>query len=291
MAIGGVGSSAAAIQWDPTKAASNLFAKIDTSGQGYIDKSELQAAFDKISSDGQGSASDVDDFFSAVDTDNDGKITQQELTSSFQQVADALNAQFDSSRVARASSDGTPPAQPSVDDIFSSLDTKNQGYLDKDELQAALNQTSGSTDANAQTVDQIFQALDTDGDNQISKSELSAAFDNAAASPATQDASASASAGSTQAASAQSAGGAHGGGGAESASSSTTYDPADTNQDGVVSPEEQALYDLKQGVSSDTQSAQGNLDSILKVVSQLAKAYGQFDTQADTSNASVSTTA
>jgi Ca2+-binding EF-hand superfamily protein len=132
MAISGIGSSTPTTQRpDPAKAASDLFAKIDTKDQGYIDKTELQTAFDQISGDGKGSASDVDNFLSQVDTDKDGKISKQELTDGFQKVSDQLNAQFDASRV------GPPPGgaqPPSVDDIFSNLDTKNQGYLDKDEL-------------------------------------------------------------------------------------------------------------------------------------------------------------
>ena len=51
MAIGGVSSSSS---WtvqrpDATKIASDLFAKVDTKNQGYIDKAELQAALEQTS--------------------------------------------------------------------------------------------------------------------------------------------------------------------------------------------------------------------------------------------------
>lgn len=279
MAISGIGSSTPTTQRpDPAKAASDLFAKIDTKDQGYIDKTELQTAFDQISGDGKGSASDVDNFLSQVDTDKDGKISKQELTDGFQKVSDQLNAQFDASRV------GPPPGgaqPPSVDDIFSNLDTKNQGYLDKDELLAAFDKNSTDTAGNQAKVDQIFKSLDTDGDNKITKDELSAGMDKLAsqngAAGATQTANAPQQAGA--------AGHAHGAGGggksSDSDSSNKVYDAADTNQDGTVSLQELIAYQATQSTSGvgDTAQpdAQTSLDAVLKIADQLAQTYGQFD--------------
>ena len=91
-AIGGAGgcSSAGGMggmqRPDPSKMVDNLFAKLDTKGQGYIEKSDFQGAFDKVSS----KTPSVDDVFSALDNNDDGKITKQEMSDSVQKLADQL---------------------------------------------------------------------------------------------------------------------------------------------------------------------------------------------------------
>src|ERR1035437_870484 len=98
-AIGGVGGGGWAMQRpDPATMVSNLFSKIDTKNQGYIDKAELQSAFDQISAGAttdsastSSTASNVETMFKAFDTNNDGKITKQELTDGMQKLADALD--------------------------------------------------------------------------------------------------------------------------------------------------------------------------------------------------------
>lgn len=67
---------------DPTRMAEELFSKLDTAGRGYIDKADLQAAFDKIA--GSGSASDSSpmssaELFAVLDADNDGKVVKQDF--------------------------------------------------------------------------------------------------------------------------------------------------------------------------------------------------------------------
>jgi Ca2+-binding EF-hand superfamily protein len=275
MAISGIGSST-----NIQKAADNLFAKIDTKNQGYIDASELQTAFSQISGDGQGTPTDASNFLSQVDANGDGKVTKQELTDSMQKVADQLNAQFSASRVS-ASQSGSQ--QPSVDDIFSSLDTKNQGYLDKSELQAAFDQNSTDTTANAQKVDQIFKTLDTNGDGQISKDEMSAGINQLASqggTGSTQTASAPQHVGDAAAAHAHRTGGS--GSGSSSSDSSTTYAAADTNKDGTVSLQELLAFQGAQTSGSGTgdtsqTNSQNSLDAVMKIVDQLAQTYGQFN--------------
>ncbi|WP_076592704.1 EF-hand domain-containing protein [Herminiimonas arsenitoxidans] len=292
MAIGGVSSSTS---WtvqrpDATKIANDLFAKVDTKNQGYIDKAALQSALEQVSADGSSTSTDVDQFLSKIDTDSDGKITKQELTDGVKQLADQLDAQFDSSRVARAGAGEPPPAPPSIDDIFSSLDTKNQGYLDKESLQAAFDKNSTDTEANTAKVEEIFKALDTDGDNKITKEELAAGIDqlggpNGAASAA------SGSGATEQAAGAPPAPPAGGGGGGSSAGSSTTktYEAADTNQDGTVSLQELVAYQLSEAsktASSETDK-KTSMDAVMKIMTQLAQTYGKFDQDIANSSSSV----
>lgn len=290
MAIGGVSSSTS---WtvqrpDATKIANDLFAKVDTKNQGYIDKAALQSALEQVSADGSSTSTDVDQFLSKIDADSDGKITKQELTDGVKQLADQLDAQFDSSRVARAGAGEPPPAPPSVDDIFSSLDTKNQGYLDKESLQAAFDKNSTDTEANTAKVEEIFKALDTDGDSKITKEELAAGIDQLGGPDGTASASAASDSGATeQAKGARPAGG--GGGGSAESSTTKTYEAADTNQDGTVSLQELVAYQLSEAsktASSETDK-KTSMDAVMKIMTQLAQTYGKFDQDIANSSSSV----
>jgi hypothetical protein len=64
-----------------------------------------------------------------------------------------------------------------ADSVFSKLDTKNQGYIDKSDLTSALSSVSGGdgTDTSGDA-DDIVKALDGDGDGKVTKSELTDAM-------------------------------------------------------------------------------------------------------------------
>lgn len=75
---------------DIAQTAKKLFSALDTTGQGFIQKADLQNAFKQSSSTANpasSSSDSVDDLFSALDTDNNGKVTQQEFTDSLQRLA------------------------------------------------------------------------------------------------------------------------------------------------------------------------------------------------------------
>ncbi len=301
MAISGVGSgigSGSSSAWtvqrpDATKIANDLFAKVDTTNQGYIDKASLQSALGSNAAD---SASDVDELFSQIDADQDGKITKQDLTDGVKQLADALDAQFDSSRIARAGGDQLPPLPPSTDDIFASLDTKNQGYLDKEELQAAFDANSTDTVANAEKVEQIFKTLDADGDNKITKTELSAGLQQMGGPEQQADnavGGVDATGATIATVAAQPAGGARPSGSGSSDSSrsdSTSYEAADTNKDGTVSLQELVAYQASHPTAATSESdAQNSMKAVMKIVAQLTQTYGQFDQSIASTSSSLNT--
>jgi Ca2+-binding EF-hand superfamily protein len=137
-----------------------------------------------------------------------------------------------------------------ADSVFSKLDTKNQGYIDKTDLASALSATGeseGSGDTSA--VDDMFGALDGDSDGKVTRSELTDAMTRLADQLNAQfDASR-----------------VNGGTDGTDGTSSTSADyvaAADTDGDGTVSEAEQAAYDKKvasgqAGDGSDTASAEG----------------------------------
>lgn len=154
---------------DPAKMAEDLFAQIDTKGQGYIEKSDLQSAFAQISSSsGSESSVSVDEVFGQLDGDGDGKVTQDEMTTSLKKLADELDSQFDQMRMAggMGGPGGMPPAPPRDDAGFS-----------KDELESQLDEIGSSDSKRSTLISSIvgnFDKADTDGDGKVSFKEAMA---------------------------------------------------------------------------------------------------------------------
>ncbi len=106
-AIGGIGGNSSMMmqgmgrmqRQDPAKMAEELFSKLDTSGKGYIEKSDLQTAFQSVPASSSSSAEDV---FASLDGDSDGKVTQQEMSDSIKKLSDALDNQFQNMRMSGA---------------------------------------------------------------------------------------------------------------------------------------------------------------------------------------------
>jgi hypothetical protein len=189
---------------DPAEMAESLFAKLDTSGQGYIQKSDLQAAFDKVSS--TSSSSNVDELFSQLDSDSDGKVTQQEFSATLKQVAEQLDNQFMSMRMnggmpgggGMGGMGGMPPPPPGGAD--------DAGFT-KDELSSQLEEIGSSDNKRSSLIASIienFDAADTDGDGKVSFIEAMA-FDQANAATASSGTSATGASGDGSTAAATSA--------------------------------------------------------------------------------------
>lgn len=179
--VSSVSSSSLASSW-----ASQIFSKLDTKNQGYIDKSTLQDAFSSIdssSSSSSSSSTNVDQLFSSIDSDNDGKITQSELTTTLQKVADQLNSQFDQSRMGMGGggpggpggAGGPPPGPPPGGD--SDGDSDDSGFT-KDQLTQQLQDSSSSSDTKRtdliSSIVSNFDKADSDGDGKVTRKEAMA---------------------------------------------------------------------------------------------------------------------
>lgn len=71
-----------------------------------------------------------------------------------------------------------PDPSKMVDKLFSQLDTKSQGYLEKSDLQSAFAQISAasgsgssSSSGSSASVDDVFKQLDGDGDGKVTKED------------------------------------------------------------------------------------------------------------------------
>lgn len=202
-----------------------------------------------------------------------------------------------------------------ADSVFSRLDTKNQGYIDKADLQDALAKAGGTgKGGGAVNVDDTFSALDGDSDGKVTKSELTAAmtklsdhlnaqFDASRAGGQGGPGGAGGVHGKQGAHGGQRAGGdgdkdSSGGTSATAGTGSTSADynaAADTDGDGTVSDAEQAAYDKKKasgqadGASTGQAAHQKDPMRELAHALHLLKAYAETGGSSDASAASATT--
>lgn len=182
---------------DPSKLVDEIFSKLDTKGQGYLEKSDLQSAFESSASS---SSASVDEVFSSLDSDGDGKITKDEMSSSLQKLAEELDSQFNADRMAQAMGNMPPPPPPPENDT---------GFT-KDELTQQLDEATAAGDSKrADLISSIvanFDDADSDGDGKVTFKEAMAydqSRQDSTVSASTGDATSTASAGDSESLSAR----------------------------------------------------------------------------------------
>jgi len=171
---------------DSAKMAEDLFSKLDSTGKGYIEESDLTSALSSLSSkDGAASASEI---FSQLDSDSDGKVTKDELSSSLQKLSESLDNQFNQMRMQGA----MPPPPPNE------AQSSDEG-LTKAELTSQLSQM-GTTDTTGSSlmskIVENFDAADTNEDGKVSLQEA-VAYDKSTQSTASTSASSDTTASAT----------------------------------------------------------------------------------------------
>jgi len=128
-----------------------MFNKIDTGGDGAIDKGEFSAMA------GQNASSLVDELFGKMDTDQDSLISKTE----FDAALSKLEQQMKSGDAGMQAMSGMPPPPPPPDQVFDTADADGDGSVSKDELTAVLGKKGAD----------VFSQVDTDGDGLISRTE------------------------------------------------------------------------------------------------------------------------
>ena len=159
--------------------ASQLFSRIDTKSQGYIEKSDLATAFSQISAKASDTTS-VDDVFAALDSDSNGQVTESEFSSVLSQLQEQLDSQFSRMRMEGKGGSGGPqgmagmPPPPPSDDA---------GFTEE-ELTSQLEEIGSTDTQRSSLISNIvdnFEAADSDGDGKVSFKEAMA-FDEASKS-------------------------------------------------------------------------------------------------------------
>ncbi|WP_338802708.1 EF-hand domain-containing protein [Pseudomonas sp. RSB 5.4] len=164
-----------------------LFAKLDSNGDGAVDQDELKSALSQKSDDGL--LVNLSKQFGDLDSDDSGSA--EEMTAMAPppppqdqapntDLADALISALDTDGDGAISSDelstGLTSAGSSADSnqIFSALDKNKDGTVSQDELSASL--TPPPPPPQQVSSDELFSQLDADGDGNISATELSSAL-------------------------------------------------------------------------------------------------------------------
>ena len=240
--ISGVSSSGDA--WANMKAQrsqmqAKMFAKVDTDSSGGIDKTELQNLIDDVAKKtGVANSTSTDDLFSKMDSNGDGSLSKDELGKGMKDILPPPSTMdFAQSRTSDTNSTNSK-GDGDGDDLFGKIDTDGNGSVSKEELQSLVakmaadsNTDSTSSASTTSASDDLFAKLDANGDGSLSKTELDAGRSEGA--HAAKGSHGPQGAGGPPPGGPPPAGGAGG-----SSSASTTYDPLDTNQDGVVSAQE-----------------------------------------------------
>ena len=225
----------------PGPSPERLLSKIDADGSGGVDSTELQGLLDKVAkktgTSSTSSDSSAADLLTQYDANGDGNLNADELGKTMESIMPARSTMdFAQSRNIADGTDSTSAATGEAgDDLFGKVDSDGDGAVSKTELQALLEAMSGGTASQTGvSSDDAFAALDTDSDGSLTQAE----FDAGRPSGDGAQASGMPPGGAGGAGGPRGAGGPGGpggAGGAGSTSETTTYDPLDTNEDGVVS--------------------------------------------------------
>ena len=149
---------------DASAMAEDLFAKLDTTGKGYIEQSDLTSALSNTSSTSTTGTTSASEIFSQLDSDGDGKVTQDELKTSIQKLAESLDSQFDEMRM----QGGMPPPPPP---------SESDAGFTEEELTAQLAEIGSTDSARSGLISNVvnnFDAADTNEDGKVSLQEAMA---------------------------------------------------------------------------------------------------------------------
>lgn len=161
---------------DPAQMAQKLFSEIDTTGQGYIERSDLAAAYETTTSVISTSSddSDIDELFSQLDSNDDGKITQQEFTDSFIQIDEQISNIMSQMRANEALGMMPPPPPPPPPDAQAG--EAGDGFT-LEQLTAQLEEIGSTDPRRAELISNIienFEEADADADGKVSFAEAMA---------------------------------------------------------------------------------------------------------------------
>lgn len=286
---------------DPSKMADQLFSKLDTKGQGYLENNDLQAALDKVSkagtSNNTSNSTSVDDMFSKMDSDGNGKVTKEEMSVTFEKMALQMDGPFPRMRLQQGQGEeqgkmppppppgggqGTQQASSTGNSSQGSdpADTNGDGKVSAQEALAyAVNQTPSGTDTSSSSNDdtQLMQMLaggmpspplqdGGQGDQGFTKDQLVSMSKNLSSTDSART--------------------------TVMSNVAANFDTADTNSDGKVNASEASVYEEPKSASNTNNTSGANSSStvdekIMKQLMQLIHAYGNFDKTDESSSFSV----
>lgn len=271
--------------------AERLMSRFDSDSSDSVDSTELQSLLDDVAKKtGVSTSSSASDLLASNDSDGDGNLSSQELAQTLQSILPPPST-MDFAQ-SRGSSSATGQAG---DDLFSKVDSDGSGAVSQEELQGLLEHMSGNRDSTATSTEAaaLFKQLDSDSDGSLSSSEFDAGRPQNSADSGASNSTASAN----RPAPPPGGPGGPGRGGGASSSTSETYDPLDTNQDGVVSMEErlaantnstdplQALFDTVDS-NGDGSISSSETDSFVAQLNEQLDSLNTSDSSTSSSSSS-----
>ncbi|MCX4221562.1 EF-hand domain-containing protein [Pseudomonas sp. MCal1] len=142
-----------------------LFAKLDSNGDGAVDQDELGSALSQQSNDGL--LVSLNQQFGDLDSDASGSLSAEEMTA--------------------MAPPPPPPPQASSDELFSQLDADGDGTVTATELNSALQVSDGTASNNTDTAAALLKVLDSDSSGGVSSDELKAALHAAREHPSDEE--------------------------------------------------------------------------------------------------------
>jgi len=226
--------SSASVQRAPRPGPSpeRLLSQIDADGSGGVSGTELQGLLDDVAKKtGVSSHTSAGDLVQQYDSDGDGSLNADELGKTLQSALPPPPSTMAFAQSRSDSSTSTGTTGQAGDDLFGKVDTDGDSAVSQTELQALLEKMSGGTASKTGVGSgELFSQLDADGDGRLSEAEFDAGRPSGEAGG-----------GAVGGMPPPPPGGPRGPGVASASNTSTTtYDPLDTNEDGVVSAAEQA---------------------------------------------------
>lgn len=135
---------------DPSKMTDNLFARLDATNKGYLNKSDLQSAA-QTSSTGS-----INETFKKLDANSDGQLTKSEVSDGIKKFADALGSQLNQMRMSEGAAKGAPgmPPPPATDTNTSTNTSSDPADSNRDGTVSAQEAVAyANTSANTATVE------------------------------------------------------------------------------------------------------------------------------------------
>ncbi|MFZ6771870.1 EF-hand domain-containing protein [Undibacterium sp. SXout7W] len=284
---------------DPAAMADSVFSKLDTKGQGYLEVSDLESAFSKISSNTNSTtsttstnntsstssksnssatsnttdSSTVSNLFKTLDSNSDGKVTKDEFSSGLKKLSDALESQFNARRTSSNGGGQMPPPPDGATGTGGAGGAGDAGLSQSQlsDLATKVSNTDSAAGSSLSTVAKNFDAADTNQDGKVSLKETLAYLEKVASTSGTSTQSTSSNDTSSSTAVAST-------GSTSNTSSSGTSSSSSTSTSSNAS-------------SSDSSSSSTTTDAAMfKKVMQLLHAYSDpfQNTQSNTTNISVS---
>jgi len=180
MSISSINSSSSAMMSgamkrpDPSKMANDLFSKLDTTGKGYIEKSDLETALSNMSESGSSSGAttsskaEADALFSKMDSNGNGKVTKEEMSAAVQKIAAELDGQSPRMRLQGGS---PPPPPPQGGSSASSTGSSTSNQTSSDPADTNGDGTVSAIEALAYEISQASSSTTNTSSSSISSAD------------------------------------------------------------------------------------------------------------------------